>query len=224
MSLPKTGIHELLVRTALEPELRRRLLDSPDEVLPQFNLSEEEKDLLRHPDHRLLPLLGEVLKGQAETTAATAPSQAAPAIIHARTLPDFSLAVTVVPCTRIENGVATGYSYAVWVSPLAEGVDPASLAPPDGTTLPGPPLAPLHVVMQIHSMEIPDAHGRAQVGMSASLRQSSNIVGPVPATRTPGAPSEALDRAVAAVRAANREERYGRLLDLLHALHAEGGV
>ena len=56
-NLPKPGIDQLLIESALQPELRRRLLESPDEIFRDFDLSEEEKEILRRPDHRLLPLL-----------------------------------------------------------------------------------------------------------------------------------------------------------------------
>jgi hypothetical protein len=136
----------------------------------------------------------------------------------ARTLPDMALALTVVPCARVENGESK-YSYAVWVNPLPEGADPANLAPPAGATLPGQPLAPLHIVIQLSAVEVRDASGQPQVGLSASLRQSSNIIGP-PSPQNAG---RAVDAAVAAVRSASKEERYGRLIDLMRALHS-GGV
>jgi hypothetical protein len=85
--------------------------------------------------------------------------------------------------------------------------------------LPGQPLAPLHIVIQLSAVEVRDASGQPQVGLSASLRQSSNIIGP-PSPQNAG---RAVDAAVAAVRSASKEERYGRLIDLMRALHS-GGV
>ena len=54
-----------------------------------------------------------------------------------RTLPDISLALTLVPCAQYENGRVVKVVYAAWVQPLPEGVDPASLPPPAGAALPG---------------------------------------------------------------------------------------
>jgi hypothetical protein len=133
---------------------------------------------------------------------------------RATMVPDILVALTVVPCARADGG----YSYAVWVNPLAEGADPASLPPPPGAALPGTPLAPLHVVIQIAAIEIPDASGRPQVGLTASLRQSSNITGPPPESAGSAKRSEAVDAAVAAVRNSPGEERYDRLVDLLRVL------
>jgi hypothetical protein len=208
------GIDRLLVRSALEADLRQRLLDCPDEVFLEFDLTEEQQDLLRKPDHRLLPLLGEVVARQGtslDTAAEGAEINALPTCVS---LPDLSLALTVVPCALEPKG----YSYAVWVNPLPEGADPANLPPPAGATLPGRPLAPLHLVIQIAAVEVPDAAGRPQVGLTAALRQSSNIMGPPPETRGGEIRSEAVDTAVAAVRDAAKEERYGRLIELLRAL------
>lgn len=221
------GIDQLLIQSALDAELRRRLRESPDEVFQEFDLTEEERDVLRRPDHRLLPLLGAALTRQArpsdpDRAPEVSSEGAAPhAVIQARTLSDLSLALAVVPCVRAEDGQATGISYAVWVNPLAEGVDPSSLPPPSGASLPGQPLAPLHVVLKISAIQLPDAGGWPQVGLSASLRQSSNIAGP-PLPGSAGAPesapqSDAVRAAVAAVRAALPEERYGKLIALIRA-------
>ena len=57
----KAGVSRLLIASALDPDMRRRLLESPEEVFQEFDLAEEERDLLRRPDHRLLRLLGAAL-------------------------------------------------------------------------------------------------------------------------------------------------------------------
>ena len=43
--------------------MRRRLLESPEEVFQEFDLTEEERDLLRRPDHRLLRFVGSRPRG-----------------------------------------------------------------------------------------------------------------------------------------------------------------
>jgi hypothetical protein len=65
--MAKPKIDRLLVDSALQPELRKHLLESPDEVLRDYDLTEEEKDILRRPDYRLLQLLGATLARQMET-------------------------------------------------------------------------------------------------------------------------------------------------------------
>jgi hypothetical protein len=68
----------------------------------------------------------------------------------------------------------------VWVNPLPQGADPASLPPPLGVVFPGQPLTPLHAVIQVSAVQMQDAAGDPQVGLSASLQQSSNITAPPP--------------------------------------------
>jgi len=229
-SRAKPGIGQLLIQSALEPDLCRRLLESPDQMFQDFDLTEEEKDVLRKPDHRLLPLLGAALSGQ----SATGPSQEEPTgpqpilpVIEARTLPAQLLALTVVPCVLRASEQQKGIAYAVWVSPLAEGADPASLPPPAGAVLPGPPLAPLYAVIQLSAVQSLDATGNLQVGLWASFRQSSNVI-PPPPPETAGnsealgsrADSAPVADAAAAVRHATGSERYDRLVDLLRVVRA----
>jgi hypothetical protein len=221
----------LLIASALEPDMRRRLLESPEETFQEFDLTEEERDLLRQPDHRLLRLLGAALADEVESSsprpkASTAVPQPH-AIVQARTLPDISLVLTLVPCAQYENGRLNTFAYAVWVNPLPQGADPASLPPPPGAVFPGQPLTPLHAVIQVSAVQMQDAAGDPQVGLSASLQQSSNITAPPPpeAAGRPGVSpfgsdlgSGEVQAAIARVRSAPIDQRYGRLIDLMHAL------
>ena len=216
---PKPGIHQFLIASALDADLQRRLLESPDEAFQDFDLTEEEQDLLRHPDHRLLPLLGAALADQSESSPSgpPLPRPQPHAVIPARNLPDISLALTLVPCAQDVDG-RLSIAYAVWVNPLPEGPDPASLPPPAGAALPGQPLTPLHAVIQVSAVQLQDAAGNLQVGLTAALRQSSNMATPPP---QPDAGSPEVQAAVAAVRGAPPGERYGRLIDLIRAV--QGG-
>jgi hypothetical protein len=222
--MPDRGIHQLLIASALDENLRRRLLESPDQAFQSFDLSEEEKDLLRRPDHRLLPLLGAALAHQHEPKASPPPAPGgAPqphAVVPARTLPDISLALTLVPCAQYVEGRLSTFAYAVWVNPLPEGTDPAAMPPPPGAAFPGQPLAPLHAVIQVSAVQMQDAAGNPQVGLSACLRQSSNITAPPPpeTAGSPVASSVDVRAAVAAVRNAQGEVRIDRIFDLILAL------
>jgi hypothetical protein len=219
----------------MDVDLCRRLLESPEEVFQNFDLTEDEKDLLRRPDQRMLRLFGVALDQQRELCLSDGSSDmrevsvAVPqphAVVEARTLPGISLALTLVPCAQYENGQLATFAYAVWVNPLAEGTDP-SLSPPPGAALPGQPLTPLHAVIQVSAVQLTDQDGKPQVGLSASLRRSSNVTAPPPpeSAGRPGTPPFASDlgsaevqAAVAAVRSASGEDRYGRLIELIHAL------
>ena len=209
----------------------RRLLESPEEVFQEFDLTEEERDLLRRPDHRLLRLLGAALADEVESScprpkASTVVPQPH-TIVQAGTLPDISLVLTLVPCAQYENGRLNTFAYAVWVNPLPQGADPATLPPPPGVVFPGQPLTPLHTVIRVSAVQMQDAAGEPQVGLSASLQQSSNITAPPPpeAAGRPGVSpfgsdlrSGEVQAAVAAVRGAPSDQRYVRLIDLMHVL------
>lgn len=216
--ISRPGIDRLLIASALDGDLRQRLLNSPDDVFPEFDLTEHEKDILRSPDQRLLPLLGGALARQSAATA-PAPDPAATqhqphAVVEARTLPEISLALTVVPCAQFENGRIVKVVYAAWVNPLPAGVDPASLPPPAGAVLPGQPLAPLHAVIQVSVVQTQDA-----IGMSAALLQSSNMSAPPPQPPVAGdLRGASVQSAIAAVRSASSQERRARIVELLRAL------
>jgi len=232
----KPGVSQLLVASAMDADLCRRLLESPEEVFPDFDLTEDEKELLRSPDQRMLRLFGVALAQQRELSSSDKSSDAresaaaAPqphAVVEARTLPGISLALTLVPCAQYQDGQLSTFAYAVWVNPLAEGTDPAALPIPQGAALPGQPLTPLHAVIQVSAVQLPDQDGKPQVGLTASLRQSSNVTAPPPpeSAGRPGTPPFGSDlgsvevlAAVAAVRNASGDDRYGRLIELMHAL------
>jgi hypothetical protein len=229
---PKPGIDQLLVAAALDADLRRQLLESPEEAFRGFDLTEEEKDLLRRPDHRLLSLLGTALAHERPSSAPAPPAAAAApqphAVVEAPTMPDVSLVLTLVPCAQYENGRLHKINYAVWVNPLPAGGDPASITPPQGSVFPGQPLTPLHAVIQVSPLQMQDAAGNPLIGLSAALRKSSNVTAPAP-PESAGRPygslfgndlrSEDVQRVVAAVRSAPTGQKYDRLIDLIHALH-----
>ena len=230
----KLGVSRLLIDSALDPDLRRRLLESPEEVFPEFDLTEEERDILRLPDHRLLRLLGAALADEVGSSGFKPKVPAAVpqphAIVQARSLPDVSLALTLIPCAQYENGQLKTFAYAVWVNPLPRGADPASLPQPQGVVFPGQPLTPLHAVIQVSAVQMQDAAGDPHVGLSAALLQSSNIAAPPPpgASGNPGVSpfgsdlgSGEVQAAIAGVRNAPSDLRYGRLIDLMHALHGK---
>jgi hypothetical protein len=224
------GIDQLLIRSALDADLRRRLRECPDDVFREFDLSPEQQEILRQPDHRLLPLLGAALARQTPPSAAAtaeAPAAQPHVVVQAHALPDISLALTLVPCAQHENGQFKGFAYAVWVSHLPPGADPVTLPPPAGAALPGTPCSPLHAVISVSAVQLQDAAGHPQVGLWASLRQSSNVPAP-PAVEAAGKPDASpfgtelqappVRAAVAAVRSAAPEERYGCLISLLGVL------
>ncbi|MBC8164876.1 MAG: hypothetical protein H7Y20_03260 [Bryobacteraceae bacterium] len=219
------GVSELLIDSALDPELLNRLRHSPDGVFGEYGLTDEQRDILRSPDHRLLGLLGEALAKQEKVPAASQPVVSTQTALRvsatARNLPGVSLVVTVLPCAHIQNGQPVGVSYAAWVNPLAPGTDPASLPPPPGAVFPGQPLTPAHIVMQLSAVQTQDTDGNLQVGLWATLKQSSNVEHTaLQALPTPDAVE--VSDSVTAVREAAPEERYTRLVELMRTLRIGG--
>ena len=247
--MAKTGISRLLIASAIDPDVYRRLLESPEETFDEFDLADEDRELLRHPDHRLLRVLGAALAEENATASAAAsvatmaapPAVAAPLAGAPRPgappgmptasapLPDMSLVLTLVPCALYDGGELRNFAYAAWVSPLPEGADPEALPPPPGTVLPGKPLPPLRAVVRVSAIQMQDAAGNPLVGLSASLLQSTNMSAPPPpeAAGNPAAIGRDLSAAevqsaIAAVRVRPAGARYGKLIELLRVLHPEG--
>lgn len=213
-----TGFRELLIQSALDADLLERLRADPDGVLARFDLEAEERDLLCNPDHRLLAVIGRILRDQqaghsaepkADTPAQVAvPGDAPPAIVP-EALPPMLLALTIVPCLAADRSLR----YAVWVNPMSEGGTPAVLPPPPGATLPGEPLAPLYAVIELDGVRSTGAQGEPQVTLFAQFRQSTNVA--------PSGQRDTTSRtaaAAAAVHAATPQNRRELLEDLVRAL------
>src|SRR5262245_56864554 len=250
MSPAKTGITRLLIASAIDPDVYRRLRESPEETFDEFDLADQDRELLRHPDHRLLRVLGaalaeEIAPASAATGVATmaappaaarapvagAPRPGAPPEMPAAgaPLPDMSLVLTLVPCALYDGGELRKFAYAAWVNPLPDGADPEALPPPPGTALPGKPLPPLRAVVRVSAIQMQDAAGNPLVGLAAALLQTTNMSAPPPpeAAGNPAAigrdlPTAEVQAAIAAVRRAPAEARYGKLIELLRVLHPEG--
>jgi hypothetical protein len=240
MNRAKTGISRLLVASAIDPDVYRRLLESPEETFDAFDLADEDRELLRRPDHRLLRVLGAALTEEnapASAAASVATMAAPPAVADAppgvptvgAPLPDVSLVLTLVPCALYDGAELRNFAYAAWVSPLPEGADPEALPPPPGAVLPGKPLPPLRAVVRVSAVQMQDAAGNPLVGLSAALLRSTNMSAPPPpeAAGDPAALGRGLSAAevqsaIAAVRGAPAGARYGKLIELLRVLHPEG--
>lgn len=242
--MAKSGISRLLIASAIDAGINRLLLESPEEIFDEFEIQEEDRELLRQPDHRLLRLLGAALAEERGTTtaagvASTAPQPAVSGSLSvdappgmstaSASLPDMSLVLTLVPCAIYDGDELRSFAYATWVSPLPQGADPEELPPPPGTVFPGKPLPPLRAVVRVSAIQFQDAGGNPLVGLSASLLQSTNMSAP-PLPSAAGNPAvigrnlsaPEVQSAIAAVRSAPEDARYGKLIELLRVLHPEG--
>jgi hypothetical protein len=237
MNSTKTGVSRLLIASAIDPVVCRRLLESPEETFDEFDLADEDRELLRHPDHRLLRVLGAALAEEnapASAAARVATMPALPAVAGAppasAPLPDISLVLTLVPCALYEGGELRKFACAAWVSPLPEGANPETpLPPPPGTAFPGEPLPPLRAVVRVSAIQMQGAAGNPLVGLTASLLQSTNMsaLPPPEAAGNPAAigrdrSAAEVQAAIAAVHCAPAAARYGKLIELLRVLHPEG--
>ncbi|HEX3878483.1 MAG TPA: hypothetical protein VHW24_15950 [Bryobacteraceae bacterium] len=241
--MSKPGIAQLLIDSALQPDLCRRLAEAPEGVFEAYELTWLERELLRKPDHRLLPLLGAALQtAQTKTATPSVPTEAAapaessaaatdhaastletePALIENSVLPDAQMALTIVPCL-----IGKRVAFAAWMAPMQDGDDPSRLPLPAGSSLPGQPLTPLYAVIQVTGALTKDAQGKAEVSLWTSFKQHTNSVMPQP-PETAGVPEAApfgsaidspeVQQLADAVRAAAPEERYQRLIALTRAL------
>src|SRR3954470_18471295 len=125
MNPARTGISRLLIESAIDPDVYRRLMESPEETFDAFDLADEDRELLRHPDHRLLRVLGAALAEEnapVSAAAGVATVAAPPAVAGAPSagatrpgappgmptagapLPDVSLVLTLVPCALDDGG------------------------------------------------------------------------------------------------------------------------
>jgi hypothetical protein len=210
----KSGIAQLLIDSALRPELRRRLEEVPEEVFGEYSLGGDERALLRAPDHRLLPFLAEALGEALLDDEPAAPEPALHVPVDSRMLPDAQMALTVIPCL-----VSGQIAYAAWIAPMHEGADPSRMAPPPGAMLPGQPLTPLHAAIQVSGAQSKDGDGNLRVNLWASFRQSTNAAFSAPGAGAAAAPE--VRAAAAAVHAAAPLDRYEKLIALAQAF--EGG-
>ncbi len=219
MNPAKTGISRLLIASAIDADVYRRLLESPEETFDEFDLADEDRELLRHPDHRLLRVLGAALaeeNASASAAASVATMAAPPAVAERRgASPECPRRAhrcrTCRWCSRwCPARSTTGencskFAYAAWVSPLPEGADPEALPPPPGTVLPGKPLPPLRAVVRVSAIQMQDAAGNPLVGLSASLLQSTNMSAPPP-PEAAGNPA-AIGRDLSAAEGSSRHRR-----------------
>src|SRR5882724_3673349 len=72
MNSAKPGVFRLLIASAIDPDVYCRLRESPEETFDEFDLANEDRELLRHPDHRLLRVLGAALAEENSPASAAA--------------------------------------------------------------------------------------------------------------------------------------------------------
>lgn len=233
----KTGsIADFLVRVVLDEAFREQALADPKSALEGFDVSEEEKEILCSRDHRVLGLLGDAITQQTE--GGGRPAQSAPTESKTDTLPelaDVKLVLRLAPQASEEGAV----SYAASLQPWTADAKPAPDSATDEQAADAPGTAPGEVAWIIRV--VPTGVEAREDGLAVSYAAS---IQPLPSSfaddgesdppmtsATAGAPwnhhveSSAAKNAAKAVAAAEPDQRYGKLLALVHALQTgdDGG-
>ena len=224
---------DFLVRTVLDEEFRELALANPQRAFEGYELSEEEKDILRSRDHRLLGLLGEAVahKGapaehqlQKEHTDPTAPTLPS--------LPEVKLLLRLAPHVPQSPGSETNVSYAASLHswPCEEELETDPDSDEQATGQPGAAVGEVRWIVRITPNVVESQEAGLTVAYTASihpLMADPNQVHPSvrePTQELASPPwnhhveSTAAKTAARAALAADRGERYGKLLELVHAL------
>lgn len=237
--MTRPGMHELLIRAVLDETFRASLQTDFDTVVDGFDVSDEDREILRQPDERFLRLLGEAIrsthpasnsptgldKTQMDNEAPLADDDAGanPPTPVAFSLPEIVLLLRVFPSVHVTPEGELNMAYAASVDPLPEGRAPDDIPRPD-FDLPGQEVDSLANIVRIRPTAIYDESGRVTVRFSATMHPAL----PPEAMSSQGSTSrppwhhhvdsESAREAAAEVRAAPPDKRYARLLDLVDAL------
>lgn len=220
------GVARYLARTALEPALRDLALRDTEASFAGFDLSDEEREVLRRRDHEMHRLIADVLR--ATQGASTVPEEVPqggqhPLPVTGRSLPAIEMWLQIVPVPRAD---ATGASrLAHEVTLLQAPATHASAAPSPGNAPPG---VRFRITVAPHAT---DAPGGSTLTYAATIAPLPSTAPDGPAKDTAGTPPASTDdahahhadarRAAGAVLAAAPGDRYARLLDLIRVLETE---
>ena len=233
--MKKGSVADFLVRVVLDESFREMALADPQSALEGFDVSEEEKDILCSRDHRFLGLLGDAVTRReevAEPSSQVEPSE--PVEAAAPKLADVRLVLRLAP--QASEGAV---SYAASLHPYPHDGEPVRDAATDEQATGGADTAPGEVVWIIHVVPtvVETREAEMVVSYSASIqplatkpagdcesdRASAKVLASPPWNHH--VESSAAKDAARAVAAAKPDQRYGKLLELVHALQTgdEGG-
>jgi hypothetical protein len=220
---------DYLIRAVLDDEFRKLALTNPEPACAEYTLTAEEQDILRSQDERMLALLGVAIRDSWSSPSASSPgnddnSANEPAATTFHPIPPAVLRLRLVPqmSAAPEGGVRV--QYAATLLPWLDASGSADPASGDGTS-PDPVPGEINLLIRIFTTQVASAALGDNIACSvaieplpASIAETSPPAtveqsGPLHPFGGPGVQSAAI-----AVREAPPTERYGRLLDLLHAL------
>lgn len=224
---------DFLIRTVLDETFRELALADPQRAFEEYDLSEEEKEILRVRDHRLLGLLGDAVAPkeapaepplEKEQTGAVAPSLPG--------LPEVTLLLRLVPQVAPSSDSQPNVSYAASLHPW----------PCDEERITGPETAEgtedragvaaeeVRWIIRIAPQVVASQDAGLTVAYAASIHPVTTdtdearppVVEPAPELASPPwnhhVESSAAKAAAEAVQNADPGKRFEKLLDLVHAL------
>jgi len=226
-----------LVRAVLDEAFRDLALSNPQRAFEGFDLTDEEKEILRGRDHRVLGLLGDAVRPQ--EPVAEPPLEKAPPTPVAPTLPslpEVKLLLRLVPQAVPSPGSEPKVSYAASLHPW-----PADDKPEGGPNSAAPTengaeaaAAEVRWLIRIAPEVVESRDTGLAVAYSASIHPVTAEIdetGPADRAAPPeagGSPwnhhldSPAARAAAKAVQSADPSQRYAKLLELVHALQTGG--
>jgi hypothetical protein len=220
----KPGLKAFLVRAVLDENFRSQAIAEPDRAFADFDLTQAQMQVLRRRDEGMLALLGEALAAPGSDEAQTAvegqPEKGNRPVLSF--VPEATLLLRILSSAAEagENKLHVSYGASLHVAPDETDLVEAAAQLPKSEGLPGTALPDVTMAIHITPEITLSEAGELRVSFSAAL-QSLAALAPLRA----GAgerPSAACRSAVAAIKAAPKEERREKLLDLMAALEEEG--
>ena len=232
---------DFLIRAVLDEAFRELAIADPQSAFEGYDLNEEEQEILRSRDARLLGLLGEAV-GQAkasvehpERTGGSKTTESSPP-----SLPEVKLLLRLEPQASQAPDSASGVAYAASLHPWpgddeSKRTDAQSDERTEGHEDGAPPkmawmvrITPTVVEVLETGLKVAYSAAIHPFTADADVKQPS-AQGPTrPSARSPWdhhVESTAAQAAARAVRASGAGQRYEKLLELIHALQTgdEGG-
>lgn len=231
--MKKGSVADFLVRVVLDESFRELALADPQSALEGFDVTKEEKDILCSRDHRLLGLLGDAVTRReevAQPSSQVEPSEQVQAAVPK--LADVKLVLRLAP--QASEGAV---SYAASLHPWTVNAEPDSETDEQTTDAAGTTSGEVAWIIRIVPSVVEFREADMAVSYSASIQPLvTNPAGDCESDRAPAnvlasppwnhhVESSAAKDAAKAVAAAKPDQRYGKLLELVHALQTgdEGG-
>ncbi len=233
--MTRGSVSEFLVRTVLDDAFRELARTDPVRAFEGFDLSAEAQEIIRSGDSRMLGLLGDAVAHREacdEQPVGEGPGDSSRPMVP--TLPEIKLMLRLVPYTSQSPGTESGVSYAASLQPWP-GDDKPSPSPGIGEQSDdqaGAAFPAVSWIIRIGPTVLESGEAGTTVAYSASIHPliddpSRSSVSRRPPARELASPpwnhhveSSAAKTAAQDVQTAAPDQRFGKLLELIHALQA----